>query len=158
LDALASALQQQAPDTRRTDPDNLHLTLAFIGEMSLPDAARLSRLLTTMASPTGTWLIDHVGWFAQAGVAWAAGPRHVLLDDVVRLVRGILDAEAIDYDRRPFVPHITLLRRCRSGTTLKLDTPIAWMVAGPVLMTSTRSASGRLQYRPWSSGSIDVPR
>lgn len=90
-----------------TRPENLHLTLAFIGEFSDPDLVKE--------------VVDRV-WFEPFDVAFAGAgsfrnlwwvgieKNDALANLVRRLRRGLADA-GIPFDRKKFSPHITVIRR-----------------------------------------------
>jgi len=139
LDAVAAQLQRQLPQARRVPRTNLHLTLAFIGQLEAEPAARVAARLTAVRSEPFAWPIDHVGSFDGARVAWAGGPLVAPLAGLADTVRSLLTAESVTYDRKAFVPHVTLLRklpRTTSGLAQPIDPPIAWMGVVPVLLQS----------------------
>jgi 2'-5' RNA ligase len=146
LYTLADRLHRQTPGSRCVARDDLHLTLAFIGALSPEIARRIACLLTQHEPAPFRWRIDHLGRFERARVAWAAGPDDARLSALAAGVRRLLDAEAVTYDRRAFVPHVTLLRALPPTAFLPadarhaaIDPPIDWRVGAPRLL---RSAGG----------------
>ena len=142
LDTLADRLHRQSPGSRRVARDDLHLTLAFIGVLTPECALRIAGLLAQHDPAPFRWRIDRLGRFDRARVAWAAGPDNRPLTALAAGVRHLLDAEAVTYDRRAFVPHVTLLRALPVTTTLPSDAiepAIDWLVGAPQLL---RSAGG----------------
>ncbi len=90
--------------------ENLHLTLAFIGEYPKPDDV-MDALNTVSFSPF-EFSFEGVGNF---GDLWWAGIRdNPALQAVVRRIRRALSDAQIQFDRKTFRPHITLLRRARA--------------------------------------------
>ena len=142
LDRLAGRLRRQTSGSRRVARDDLHLTLAFIGVLTPECALRIACLLAQHDPAPFRWRIDRLGRFERARVAWAAGPDDRRLSALAADVRHLLDAEAVTYDRRAFVPHVTLLRALPVTTTLPsdaIDPAIDWVVGAPRLL---RSAGG----------------
>lgn len=142
LDTLADRLHQESPGSRRVARDDLHLTLAFIGALTPERAVRIACLLAQHEPAPFRWRIDRLGRFDRARVAWAAGPDNCPLTGLATGIRQLLDAEAVTYDRRPFVPHVTLLRALPVTTPLPSDAiepAIDWLVGAPRLL---RSAGG----------------
>jgi RNA 2',3'-cyclic 3'-phosphodiesterase len=99
---------------RRTRPETLHLTLVFLGTV---DASRLDELRELAAQvraekfalnldQAGCWRHNRVGWLGAGETPPALA---ILLADLEsRLVSSLFR-----FDKRAFVPHITLLRKAR---------------------------------------------
>ncbi len=92
-----------------TSEENLHLTLAFIGEY--PDAETVMEALAPVTfSPFGL-RPEGLGCF---GDLWWAGMRaSPALEALARRVRRALAENGIPFDRKRFSPHVTLLRKAR---------------------------------------------
>lgn len=91
--------------------ENLHLTLAFIGEYPDPDAV-LSAMAEAPFQPVKLTL-QGVGAF---GDLWWIGLReNPALANYVRNLRRALAEAGIPFDRKRFSPHITLVRRAVPG-------------------------------------------
>ncbi|HEX7155695.1 MAG TPA: RNA 2',3'-cyclic phosphodiesterase [Burkholderiaceae bacterium] len=155
LDVLSHRLQEQHPRARRMRRENLHLTLAFIGELAEPSAQRVAAALAALQSTPFTWTLDEVGGFARARVVWAGGhePR---LAGLARESRECLDRLEVAYDRKPFVAHVTLLRDVIDVPGVARVAPIEWHVDRPVLVVSERGLRGAIRYRTWGAGEPDV--
>lgn len=154
LAALLDRAAQVHPQARAVHPEDLHLTLAFIGE--LPEArarAVAAALAQRFTPPAPPWQLDHLGAFDRARVLWAGGPPHPGLDAVAAEVRARLDAAGVAYDRKRFVPHVTLLRKLplEAATELAeraaIAPPIPWAMGAPVLMAASPSP-GAPRYTP----------
>lgn len=95
-------------------PDALHLTLQFLGEISRERCGELQACLRAAPLPHPFSLsVRGVGAFPsplQARVLWAGISAGVPLDELVRTVRTRVQECAIDADTKPFSPHITLGR------------------------------------------------
>jgi 2'-5' RNA ligase len=151
LDALSHRLQEQHPRARRTRRENLHLTLAFVGELAEPSAQRVAAALKALQPAPFTWTLDEVGGFARAHVVWAGGhePR---LAGLARDARDCLDRLEVVYDRKPFIAHVTLLRDVTDVPGVARVAPIEWHVDRPVLLVSERGLRGAIRYRGWDEG------
>ncbi len=87
--------------------ENLHLTLAFIGEC--PDAAPVIDALQGVTFAPISLQLEGVGAF---GDLWWAGVTHSsALEAVAKKIRRALAEKRIPFDKKKFNPHITLLRR-----------------------------------------------
>jgi 2'-5' RNA ligase len=134
--------------------ENLHLTLAFVGSLPCEIARRLAARLAALPAEAFDWMLDEVGAFGGARVLWAGGsspPLQALADRSRRL----LDELAVPFDRKPFVPHVTLLRKLPRDALRQaggpIEPPIAWRVGAPVLLVSATGAQGT-RYTAMSAG------
>ena len=96
-----------------TQPENLHLTLAFIGQTSrIGDAiAALSRIHASAFSLS----LDGLGQFGD-GLYWAGVRPSPQLCTLQQQVIIHLEEEGFSFEARAFTPHLTLCRRFRSST------------------------------------------
>jgi 2'-5' RNA ligase len=148
LDDIARRLRAQLGSGRCVPAANLHLTLAFIGELGDEDARRLAVALAGLATVAPDLQFDRVGSFARARVVWVAGAPHPALLDLGSAVRALLDRERIACDPKPFVPHVTVLRDARGGAAVdgSLDESVTWR-STPAALFRTEVAGGRAVYR-----------
>ena len=100
--------------------ENLHLTLAFIGEYGDPDAV-LDAMEAAAFSPFDLRL-DGMGTFRD--LYWVGLSRSGALFGYTKRLRRALAERDIPYDRKRFSPHITVLRRASwDGAGLPPVTP-----------------------------------
>lgn len=124
--------------------EDMHLTLAFIGEW--PED--ISWCLPEVAEPFELTL-DHLGVFPKAKVLWAGIKPSEELERLAKAARKNLDAAGIPYDPKPFNPHITLVRKpvFIGGALPKINVQKAVMtVRGTCLYQSAREEGG-VRYR-----------
>ena len=127
-----------------TPQQNLHLTLAFIGEYGNPNAV-LDAMNSVDFAPFVVRL-DGIGTFRD--IFWAGLAENVALSNYVRRLRKALAQYDIPFDRKKFSPHITLVRRAEFfGTVEQLlkNPPVGQMEVESVsLMSSTRGKRGMI--------------
>ncbi|MDR1872505.1 MAG: RNA 2',3'-cyclic phosphodiesterase [Deltaproteobacteria bacterium] len=106
---LALKLAALAPANSR--PEKLiHLTLKFIGEVSLDQAARLTAALATVKAPAFTLKVQGLGLFAH-GPFWAgvdSPPELISLIKAVDLIAQ--EVIGLKLERWPPKPHLTIAR------------------------------------------------
>lgn len=97
--------------------DNLHLTMVFIGEVP-PDtvSAALAVVRAVSFSPLRLDL-SRAGFFADRRrpderLLWVGSRRLPVLEKVHQNLCNGLDGAGISFDRKRFVSHVTLGRRC----------------------------------------------
>jgi 2'-5' RNA ligase len=115
---------------RAVPAQNIHLTLAFLGE-SDPDAARA--LGASVHLPPTGFAIEEARFWAHNRILWA-GPRETP-SALAALARALGESQ-------PFAAHATLVRRARHGRRLPPLEVLDWPVAGFTLVSSTLGPAG----------------
>ena len=142
-DALASvqdAMVARGVRGRFTPEENMHLTLAFIGEH--PDPEGVLDALSSLSFAPFEISLEGFGCFGD--LWWAGLSGSAPLESVARRVRRALAEGGIPFDRKRFSPHITLIRRA-SGKMPGIQVPPVSMTVGRVsLMRSDRGRNGMI--------------
>ena len=123
-----------------TPEENLHLTLAFIGEY--PDAESVLEALSGVSFAPFALELEGMGCFGD--LWWAGLKDSAALEALARKVRRALAGREIPFDRKRFSPHITLIRRASGrlpGVPLR---PAAMTVGAISLMKSERGKRGMI--------------
>ncbi len=123
-----------------TREENLHLTLAFIGEV--PDAEPVLDALSGVSFSPFEMALEGLGCF---GDLWWAGMRaSPALEALARRIRHALAEHGIPFDRKRFSPHITLIRKARGQMPgIQLENA-AMTVDAFSLMRSDRGRNGMI--------------
>lgn len=155
LDALTrfqGELKKQGVTGRFTPRENMHLTLAFIGEYNDPEAV-LEAMEQVEFRPMEIRL-DGVGWFDD--LFWVGLNDNPQLVDYVKKLRHQLAEAGIPFDRKKFSPHITLIRKYAyaGGRRVAIPSPPGGsMIATEVsLMRSERGKNGMIYTEIGSVG------
>jgi len=121
-------------------PENLHITLAFIGEYRSP--RRVMDALDSIEFCGFRGRISGTGAFRS--VFWAGISSGGAAEELAELVRGALSAGGIPSAPGRFVPHITLIRRPQfpDGWTAPAPAPAGAVFRGIDLMSSELSHTG----------------
>ena len=129
--------------------DNLHMTLAFLGECDAAAAAAALGAVKAAQFERFTMVVDRVGCDRHHGreLWWAGVADCRELMTLQRSVAHELDARGCEFDRRVFRPHITLAREVGADTMPWLFEEFSWPVSQVDLMKSER-IDGRLTYTP----------
>ena len=128
-----------------TPRENLHLTLAFIGEYGNPD-----EVLDVMREvPFRPVTIQYEGLQHYRDLYFARLKSNPGLDSYVSRLRRALAEQDIPYDRKKFAPHITLIRKVSfiNGTQDDIpdDSGLQEVTADRVsLMLSERGRNGMI--------------
>ena len=120
---------------------NIHLTLAFLGEVDearVPELKRLRVWGERHALP-----IERAGYWARNRILWV-GPEEAPAPAVALAarLRNMLEAWNFRTERQPFAAHVTLLRRAREPDEMPPLPEVDWPVQEFVLVRSQLSAEG----------------
>jgi len=124
----------------------VHLTLVFLGAVAASRLDELLDLAAVVRAGRFTLHLDQAGCWRHNRVAWVgAGATPPALAGLVTDLESRLQASLFCFDRRPFVPHITLLRKARC-TESPGCRALEWPVDRFVLVESQPTETG-VQYR-----------
>jgi len=125
LDALQRKLRKLHADVRWVCPGNIHLTLAFLGEVPIDKIHPLGLALNTGLSGCQPFSLQAAGtgYFGRPGrprVIWAGIADSPPLMALQKETIAALLNTGIDFDSKPFSPHLTLGRVTASSHTASL--------------------------------------
>lgn len=156
LDEWSQAIRTDR-SARRVAPDNLHITLVFLGGLSPPQVAAVRKVAGETAWTGGSLLLDRVGYWRRARIVWA-GSRDGCepLSSLAEALRGGLRRIGFRIEARPFVPHVTLYRQARRRPKWAPQ-PISWRINEFCLVRSRLASEGaRYQVLDHWSATGDV--
>ena len=116
LDTIIGQGKQILPALRWVEPQGIHLTLAFLGELDEQQLtkARAATRAAALQSSHFTYRLSSLGTFGaprQPRVLWmgVSEPSGVL-NKVHRILATALERQGFTSEKRPFSPHLTLAR------------------------------------------------
>ena len=155
---LARGLDSDRSSLKWVDPDRMHVTLVFLGEIAEADGARVVEAIAPDLDAA-----PFVAAFEQLGVFPSRGAPRALwlgvsegareLGDVYQQVKGRLQPLGIPLDERPFSAHLTLARWRRSrpsdrarALAMGRQAPVARVRVGHVTLYQSRLSSSGPTY------------
>ncbi len=139
---------QESVIGRHVSPDNLHLTLAFLGNQAKSLMPTLAKLIDKLPGQGFTLSLDRYGYFSKPRTAWA-GPSETpapLLELQQSLMHALSATQVQMKPEGKFKPHVTLARDANS-----LNEPfaplISWKVSKIMLIQSVQVKGGVI-YSP----------
>lgn len=128
---------------RRTRAETIHLTLAFLGEVEPERIDELLALAGEILAPEFGFDLTRFGWWPHNRIVWVAPTETpVELTLLVETLRERLRGAAFRFDTKPFVPHVTLLRKADCRKNPLPAGQIDWHVEDFVLVRSVPGESG----------------
>lgn len=152
--ALTRVQQDELPDHRgrRTHPEDLHITLVFLGDLDPQRRACAEEAADRVRAAPFSLSLNRFGCFPRARVLWCGASERPqsLLDLLHALNSGLLGC-GFRPERRPFEPHVTLARKARPLPTRELEHPVAWPVSDFALVIAKPGERPRYRVeRTWS--------
>ena len=132
---------------KATRPETLHLTLAFLGdqlEERLPDIIAAAQCVRC---PQVRFVIDRIETWRHNRLLWAGISQPEALVPLHEALLATLRSHAVSFndEARPFVPHVTLVRklpdRAFPFASRKISTP-SWLSKDFALVESVRPSAG----------------
>lgn len=139
-------LRRQGVRANYSREENLHLTLAFLGEVEVEAAAEAQEAVLSVDAPAFALTLAGSGAFGD--LLWAGIQKNEALDRLAARVRGALEERGLSYDRKPFRPHITLARRVRSPEPPRVTLPRLSAQAEWLTLFRSERVEGTLVYTP----------
>ena len=121
---------------------NLHLTLVFIGETDDPGAVK--KALKDISFKPFKLSLSEMGTFGD--LLWVSVRGSQGLANAAGNVRDALAAAGIDYDRKKFMPHITMVRRM-TGNWRQAAAPKGEMMVKKISLMKTTFKDGNPVYK-----------
>ncbi len=143
--ALRDELRSRSVRGNFSAPENLHLTLAFIGEVSPKKVDKIEAILETVAFKPFDVSINRLGTFSRGTLWWAGLREDKPLMDLQHEIEHKLALCGFEMDGRKYNPHITLGREVVTDVSPWRIEPFGETVTSVELMKSER-IDGKLTY------------
>jgi len=153
--ALQDELRARSERGNFSLPENLHLTLAFLGECDRKQTDTVKSVMDDASFDPFSLTIDRIGRFKRdsGDIWWASGKAHEILLTLQRDLTAKLTALGFALDIRKYSPHITLGREVATmarpwqvepfgETVTRIDLMKSERIGGKLTYTSIKNKSG----------------
>ena len=161
---IQEQLRLQSSKGSFTRPENLHLTLVFVGETPEEKLESIFRIMDGSRCTSGDVLFNRTGCFTHSHKElWWIGadpccPGLTLLKNIrERLLDGFLKA-GFSVDKRPFNAHISLGREIRHTAPIILECPELWIPVNRISLMKSERIHGILSYSELFSVNLDYEK
>lgn len=122
---------------RKVPPENLHMTLVFLGAQPQNRIPELASLINSLPPQAIHLTLDTQGYFTRSKIAWAgtSKPPETLMQLCQTLTTSLPDNILPPGSPLPFRPHITLARQSSRPQHGEFS-PISWHATRLVLVES----------------------
>jgi 2'-5' RNA ligase len=123
---------------------NIHLTLVFLGNLPRERLTALEKIASVTRAQRFALTVDRLEYWRHNRILWAgvSSCPDALQALVARLQDALARAE-FRVDRRPYVPHVTLLRNARRAPAQVACREVVWPVDAFALVESAPNEGGR---------------
>ena len=141
ITSLLHEMKQKGIKGNYVPLQNLHLTLAFIGETD--DPGRVKDALKNIQIKPFKLSFSEMGTFGD--LLWAGIKGNQGLSAAAKTVRDALDAAGVKYEHDKFEPHITIIRKV-SGNWKQIPAPKGEMMVKKISLMKTTFKDGKPVY------------
>lgn len=122
---------------------NLHLTLAFLGNVPTELLPVIRQAAAGLEPPALELELDRFGHFPRARVAWLglSDPPPALATFAAQLWAA-LEPVGLEVEHRPFHPHVTIARKIQRPPDVEVSRAVQWTVRSFELMRSVTASAG----------------
>ena len=136
-------LKKQGATGNFVPAQNLHMTLAFIGEVK--DAEPVKKVMHSMPPEAFRLALDGSGFFSD--LMWVGVKGNQKLKKYAADLRKALKDAGIPCDDEKFVPHITVIRKYKGKRPNGLVIPKEEMVVKKVSLMKSETKDGKTVYK-----------
>lgn len=142
---------------RRVLPENIHLTLAFLGSVNASYRECAERAAATIRAVSFTLMLEQAGHWPKSGILWI-GPRQTppLLLHLVQELNAGLAGCGYEAEQRPYAAHLTLVRKAQPRQDSHFIETRAWEINRFHLVQSHTHAHG-VRYEILRSWPLNSP-
>jgi len=135
-------LKCQSVSGNFTRPENLHLTLAFLGETSQAEAAK--NAIDQSVVPAFSMTVGGFGHFGS--LYWVGIEPNQQLNDLAEKLQSTLCRGGFQIEDRKFKPHITVARQVRTNSRPRVIVPNVTMPVNRLSLMESERIDGKLVY------------
>lgn len=130
--------------------ENLHLTLRYLGQLTAEQCECVEAQVDGLTKVSFDLSLDRLGFWSKPKVLWLA-PSQVpgeLESMVATIEEALFSSCALDKEKRPYRPHVTLRRKVTTPPGMEVVPPLQWRAREMVLAESVGTLDGvRYQVR-----------
>ena len=143
----------RASNGRQVLRENLHITLAFLGNVDEVQQACLEKMADGIQIPAFELRLDRLAYWSRPRVAWAGVSKtpEAFTQLATQLQQGAQGC-GLELEQRPPVAHLTLKRKVTRAQPDEAIAPLCWTVGTFCLLSSVTRAEGPVYTRlkSWS--------
>ena len=131
-------------DGKRTQDDNLHITLRFLGSVSEDQLPCIEQVANSINLKPFELVLDQLVFKKRQEMIWLTTqqPLPTELEGLVSQLETGLQECGFAHEKYTYKPHITLIRKCLKSKELTVNANVNWFADAFVLVSSKTWATG----------------
>ncbi len=135
--------QSRQSGGRPVKPENIHLTLLFLGQIPVDRIEILKAASGNFAAQAFELTIQRtLYWKRNQIIVASADPCPSALFSLENALKTAVHVAKFSFDERTFKPHITLVRKAKRHTATDFQNPVRWQVTELQLIQSIQTERG----------------
>ena len=137
---------------KATQDRNLHMTVVFVGDIpttQVEQLADIARGIDWSEDEKVEITLGQVDWWKHNKICYL-GPASEFPEKIIQTVQqireGLLSIGLTHFDKKPFVPHVTLARKVQARNGIEALSScrgsVCWRLSKPVLVISSKDDEG----------------
>lgn len=142
-----TSLKKESIQANFIDPDNAHITLAFIGETNRLECVK--KAIENIEFKPFEISTNRLGYFntPSGKILWLGIDAESKLKELANLVRSNLEKANIPFDQKNFSAHITIARKARINTNILVKAPKIDIKASHITIMETIFENNKPTYK-----------
>lgn len=137
-----------SPITPPSPAANLHLTLAFLGQVETAQQACLEQGAAGLHLPAFSFRLDRLGYWRKPRILWiGCSATPAALHQLAAALAEVMRSCGLQPEARPYRPHVTLARKQKQGPETPLPLPSLHWEARDFVLAESVSRPGGVLYR-----------
>ena len=133
----------KAKNGRQIQPENLHITLHFVGSVNEDIQSCMQKAAATVSAGCFIYHLDSYGYFPRPKTLWMGSQNmSVALTDLHNKLGEALTDCGYSAEKRLFTPHITLIRKCTQAVLPETGFSLDWVIDEFALLESKSDQHG----------------
>lgn len=142
---------------RRVAPENIHLTLAFLGSVDAYFRQCVEQVASAVRAESFELTLEELGCWPRTGILWTGpGQTPQPLSALVQQLQAGLSGCGYQPEKRPYAAHLTLARKVRRWKEMLQIGPYTWDVKQFCLVQSHTRTEGA-QYEILRAWGLSLP-
>ena len=141
---VTDAMRAQSIRANYVPEENLHVTLAFLGEVAPGTIPAIEEAICSVPFTPLTLATGEIGNFGN--LLYVGLAENDSLHRYVSLLRQALDHSGIDFDHKKFKAHITIARKVQGERPFRLQVKKEHMTAHGVSLFRSDRVNGGMRY------------
>jgi RNA 2',3'-cyclic 3'-phosphodiesterase len=143
LSRMARKAAASERNGRCVKPENIHLTILFLGDVELDRVDSLREIAGSVTAQSFSLSIQGTLFWKKNRIVMARVDHYpTALFTLVDALKTALIAAGFSCEERKYKPHITLIRKAGAHLPVQLEKPIQWDVSDWLLLQSRLSSHG----------------